>query len=309
MKSKVIFNLANDNFKKIHKEYVMYLDCVDSKQFRYTKPVEEFFYFIENRNIQTIKKIASKDVIAFYEYLNDRTSFWGNKYLKQSTIGNYIKNLNMFFRYLLDRKIIEGLFVIPRKIPTMEFNAEIITQQELKLILNECVSERNKAIITLAYGCGLRRNEIQNLNIEDYFSSKSILIIQAGKGNKRREIPLSNSVIHQLNNYMNNERENYLDSQNRFENAFILNNQGKRMLGSYANNLLKKIIARTNNTDLLKKKISLHSLRHSIAVHLIENGASIEFVKDFLGHSDIDTTQLYARRRKRKTLLTKMINF
>ena len=116
-------------------------------------------------------------------------------------------------------------------------------------------------------------------------------------------------MIHQLNNYINNERENYLDSQNRFENAFILNNQGKRMLGSYANNLLKKIIVRTNNTDLLKKKISLHSLRHSIAVHLIENGASIEFVKDFLGHSDIDTTQLYARRRKRKTLLTKMINF
>jgi site-specific recombinase XerD len=80
------------------------------------------------------------------------------------------------------------------------------------------------------------------------------------------------------------------------------------MLGSYANAMLKKLIAQTNNVDLMKKRISLHSLRHSIAVHLIENGASIEFVKGFLGHTDIDTTQLYARRRKRKTLLMKMIN-
>ena len=65
----------------------------------------------------------------------------------------------------------------------------------------------------------------------------------------------------------------------------------------------KKIIARTNNLQLIEKNICLHSLRHSIATHLIDNGATLEFVKDFLGHSEINTSHIYARRRKIKEII------
>ena len=128
--------------------------------------------------------------------------------------------------------------------------------------------------------------------------SKGILIVKEGKGSKRREIPLSDSMTKDFKKYITVERPGLLKN-NALEMAFFLNNRGERRRGNSLNKRLKQIISRTKNQSLIDKSITLHNLRHSIATHLMENGAGFENVRDFLGHIEIDTTQLYAIRRKR----------
>ena len=86
-----------------------------------------------------------------------------------SIISNYLKCINLFFKYLSDRQILEGTIIFPRKIINEDVEQKFITIEELKLIFEQCSSEREKAILSLAYGCGLRKSEIQNLNVEDFY--------------------------------------------------------------------------------------------------------------------------------------------
>lgn len=124
----------------------------------------------------------------------------------------------------------------------------------------------------------------------------------SGKGNKRREVPMSEGVIRDLKDYFINERSEYLKNHNKLEPAFFVNQKGKRMDGECMNDTIKEIVERTNNEEILKKNITLHCLRHSIAEHLIIRGATIEFVRDFLGHADIDTSYLYAIKNRNKKI-------
>src|SRR5690606_22086570 len=109
--------------------------------------------------------------------------------------------------------------------------------------------------------------------------------IREGKGAKRRVIPLNEKIKTDLEDYCNHERTKIS------EEAFILNSLHQRMRGDSYNRALKQIIKRTE----IENAITLHHLRHSIATHLFENGLSIEFVRDFLGHSHLESTQIYAK--------------
>jgi len=165
------------------------------------------------------------------------------------------------------------------------------------------LNKREKALLSVAYGCGLRRSEIHNLNTNDVNLYKGTLIVRKGKGNKSRTIPLSDAVISHLKDHLIDERSDYFSSDAKESSqAFFIGVMGKRMRGEALNNNLKKIVTRTGNDELERKRITLHSLRHSIATHLIDKGADIEFVQRFLGHSMIDTAHLYAKRRKQKIM-------
>jgi integrase/recombinase XerD len=126
--------------------------------------------------------------------------------------------------------------------------------------------------------------------------------VKKGKYSKRREVPMCKKVIKDLKDYLYNERSNYLKYQ-KVENSFLVNSRGMRMTGQNCYQLLKKIISRSNTNVFEEKQTSLHTLRHSIATHLLENGADIYFLKSFLGHSDIDTSHLYAIKRRRQFTL------
>jgi site-specific recombinase XerD len=117
---------------------------------------------------------------------------------------------------------------------------------------------------------------------------------------------MSDSVLRDVQKYLFKERDKKINP-NQTITAFFVSNFGKRMTGSQFYTKLRSIINKTNNAEIKSKKITLHTLRHSISSHLINNGASIEYVKNFLGHSDIDTSHIYARRRKMKNIILKQI--
>ena len=141
----------------------------------------------------------------------------------------------------------------------------------------------------MAYGCGLRVNEISQLNKEDLRLTENLIIVQKGKNSKRRLVPINDKISKELHFFLSAEITN--------EKAVFLNSKGRRMQEWTLNSILKKLIKRTNfgnqmTTEELNK-IGIHSLRHSIATHLLENGMKLEQVQTFLGHSHIESTEIY----------------
>jgi integrase/recombinase XerD len=182
----------------------------------------------------------------------------------------------------------------------------ILATEEIQQLYNICTSSQDRAILSLAYGCGLRRSELQNLNINDVFLSNGIIVIRDSKNHKNRTVPMSDGVLKDIREYIVHERTKYFN-MGISSNAFFLNCRGVRKNGADINHRLKQMIVKTQNPIMISKEITLHCLRHSIATHLLDNGATIEFIKQFLGHSDIDTAMLYSKRRKQKmTILNQL---
>ena len=192
--------------------------------------------------------------------------------------------------------------------PREEAKRAFLTQEEINELYRVSNSAWERSILSLGYGCGLRVGELDRVNIEDVRLREKILIVPKGKGNKRRIVPMSPGVISDLSDYYFNEREVFTKGRDykEKEQALMLNSRGGRMKEWTYNKCLKKMIDRTESEDIQEKEITMHSLRHSIATHLIEQGIPVEQVRQFLGHSQLETTQVYTHISKEQ--LQKLIN-
>jgi integrase/recombinase XerD len=155
----------------------------------------------------------------------------------------------------------------------------------------EMLNMRDRAMLSIFYGCGLRRNEGYHLNITDINLDSAVIHVTKGKGYKERFVPISRKGIEHITVYLYDARPLLL-KDNR-EDAFFLNHNGKRLGGQMLMLNLQSLAKRTNNAELQQKEIGLHTLRHSIATHLLAHGMSLEKIKDFLGHSSLESTQIY----------------
>ena len=245
--------------------------------------VKEFLRFTTKELI----KIESIDILNYYHYLQERPNKRRAGGLSESYINHHIYALKLFFGWQEEKGIIteNPISNLEFKAPTSKVS-EILTQEEIKTLYNICETLKEKAILSLFYGCGLRRSEGEKLDLKDIHFKTGLLYVREGKGSKRRAVPLSIKVSQDLKNYSLKER---IFQEN--ETAFICNRIGRRTSGSSYNNILKLILERAN----IKKEITLHCLRHSIATHLLESGLSVEYVRDFLGHKHLESTQIYTR--------------
>ncbi|MFL0082738.1 tyrosine-type recombinase/integrase [Tenacibaculum maritimum] len=153
---------------------------------------------------------------------------------------------------------------------------------------------RDKAILAVLYSCGLRRNEAVGLNISDVDFENKRIYVRRGSRNKKREKPylgINDFNLNILKNYLNKSRPRF-DIYHKTDALFV-NKNGTRMLGKTFSDRLKAIIKATENEEIQEKKITPHSLRHSVETHLLQNGLSIEKVSKFLGHSNLESTQIY----------------
>lgn len=264
----------------------------------YQLSVKEFFYWLECKGINRIKRVTSTLMIEYYEYLSTRPNKRKGGTLSESTINQHLFSLRMLMDYLVEMGQIQSTVLIPQNSPGTKTERDSVTQKEKDLLYADCKDKREKALLSVAYGCGLRRSEAEQLNTNDINFSSGLLTVRKGKFGKYRDVPMSKSVMRDLKDYLIYERMNYLKEYNNLELSFFINNKGKRMDGDHMNEIVKELITRTKNNKLMQKEIGLHSLRHSIAMHLSENGADIEFIRDFLGHTEIDTSHIYARKNK-----------
>jgi len=167
---------------------------------------------------------------------------------------------------------------------------EPLTKEDIHQLFETASTPKETAMLHLFYSCGLRRSEAVELNIRDVHFKSCLLYVRNGKGHKRRAIPMTEKVSEDLENYYLQERS---DSHRKAKDteAFILNHNGQRLSGDSYNKKIKVIVEKS----AIEKLCTLHHLRHSIATHLLENGLSLENVRDFLGHSYLEATQIYTK--------------
>jgi integrase/recombinase XerD len=158
---------------------------------------------------------------------------------------------------------------------------------------------RNRALLETMYGCGLRVSEAVSLRISDLFFNDGFLRV-IGKGNKQRLIPVGKCAINEINRYLQQRATQIISP--KYEDILFLNRRGKALSRSMVFRIIKDLAVKIG----LTKKISPHTLRHSFATHLIENGADLRAVQEMLGHESILTTEIYThlnRKRWHNTIL------
>ena len=284
-------------YNKIYQEeainYKNHLDILglnpQTTQSRYLY-LKEFLSWLEILQIYQLQEVTTVEIAKYYDYLLQRKSTKTGENIKQKSIHDHVRNLQQYLGYLLDLGKIKSSPAshLKFKNPTEKVERIIFTQNEIQE-LYKASNEQEKAILNIAYGCGLRVGELSLINKEDIRFTENLLIVQKGKNNKRRIIPINTKVTEEL--------QNYLESQSNINKAIFLNIKGRRMQEWTFNKILKELINKTSfgqrfSTEEMNK-IGIHSLRHSIATHLLENGMKLEQVQTFLGHSHIESTEIY----------------
>ena len=270
--------------------------------------VEEWMQYSEQKGIEDIRFIPPYEIQNYYHYIGERP----NKKdkggtLSQKTTWSMINAITIFFTMLQNSGEIQVNPCSTIKIiyPRDYIEREVLTLAEINNLYEHCITAHERAMLSLAYGLGMRVGEIEKMKIEDVKLKDKIMIIPSGKGNKRRVIPMSPGVIKDLSDYYYQEYETLTKGKkyDQKEQAFLLNKNGSRMREYTMNKNLKRIIEKTTIED---KNITMHSLRHSIASHLIEQGLPVDQVRQFLGHSQLETTQTYTHINKQQ--LNRLIN-
>ncbi len=256
--------------------------------------VREFLIYTGSMNLT---EITAGHIQDYHQHLQTRPNQRRGGGLSEVMISHHIYALRVFFSYLLDSGLIQENPISGLSFPRPTSQARpILSQAEVKQLFAACHTLREKALLHLFYSCGLRRNEAVMLDLKDIHYRSGLLYVREGKGARRRVVPLTATVGSELKAYYLEERGQYVNLSLVTE-AFLLNKAGKRMSGNQCDTLLKALLKRAfpPSGETGKRAISLHSLRHSIATHLLENGLPVESVRDFLGHRHLESTQVYTR--------------
>jgi integrase/recombinase XerD len=253
--------------------------------------VRDFLIFLESREVQSITDITPLLVTQYYRYLQCRTNKKQGGGLSYNYIAANINALKRFARYLQ----VSGRqwFEIPVK-PTAEKETAkiILTQKEIVALYrateNDLLGTRDRAMLGIYYGCGLRRSEGISLDTGDVLLKQRLVYVKKGKGYRQRYVPMSETVTGDLEQYIQSARLE-LQATDQSNPALFLSIRGHRLTGNGMVNRLERL----KNTAGIDKPVGLHSLRHSIATHLLQSGMPLESVSRFLGHSSLESTQIY----------------
>lgn len=248
--------------------------------------------FLECQGHSQIANISSSDIVHHHEYLQSRPNKRKPGGLSSIMINHHLYAIRLFLAWQEQLGVITENPMSSLEFPRPQSKPrEVLTVVEIKQLYEVTETLQERAIIALFYGCGLRRTEGERLNIKDLHFRSNLLYVREGKGSKRRVVPLSDQVKADLKAYLHKERWSKPN-----EAAYMTNRVGTRMLGMSYSRILKSLLSKTT----IEKDISLHSLRHSIATHLLESGMAVEYVRDFLGHQHLEATQIYTRISKKQ---------
>ena len=278
------------NWQNTIKEYKMYLkierglskNTIDS----YTKDLEKLCLFLKENNISISPIAIDTDIVKQFIYevakkLNPRSQ------------ARIISGLRSFFDYLVFEEYRNtnptDLLETPKigtKLP------DTLSQNEIDALINAIdlshpQGERNRTIFETIYSCGLRVSEAITLKNSDLFFEEGFIRV-LGKGNKERYVPIHESTRKYITLYQK-ARKSHILPQNGYEDTLFLNRRGKGLSRQMIFMILKDLAIKID----LKKKISPHTLRHSFATHLLQNGADLRAIQQMLGHESITTTEVY----------------
>ena len=254
----------------------------------YRNDLTSFFDFCQGRGISNIVKIDRVDLNAYILRLRE------DKYTPSSVMRK-VASLRGFFKWFCANEYGKKNPAqtleqpkLPKRLP------KVMTIDELNKIINSDLSLLESLIIELLYGCGLRVSELVNLKLTN-IDVKQKFIQCYGKGSKERIIPFGNKAKDAINKYLK-QREVIVLEHKLSANlkTLLLKDNGNKVSRQDVYNFIRK------QGEKINKHISPHTLRHSFATHLLDNGADLRVVQELLGHSDVATTQLYTHITKKR---------
>lgn len=299
--------LQNEVFKMFvvnYKEWLDILGYAESTVYQLPNHLQEFFYYAEQKQIKTLTEITPKTIKQYYKELKERANERTSGSLSKSYLNKHQQALKKFKEYLQNHNYKDFNIHLKSETKPTEEKLNILTQEEVKQLFKATELSHNdsrfrlrdKAILAILYSCGLRRNEAVHLDISDILFDKERVYVRKGKNYKERFVPINRRNAEILEDYIYEARPEFYQAKE--SEALFINHHGTRMQGMSFANRLKVIVASTNNKTIENKHITLHILRHSIATHLLQKEVPLESIKTFLGHSSLESTQIYTHLLK-----------
>ncbi len=251
----------------------------------YKRDLEKVLHFMASRGIQEVRDMTAQDLIDYVKYLEDSK-------FAAATVSRNIASLKAFYHYMVQEGLVEEDISDKLKAPKIEKKApEIMTPDEVVRLLDQPSGDspkeiRDKAMLELLYATGIRVTELITLSLSDVNMQMNFILCR--DRNKERIIPFGAAAKAAMERYLNGTREEMLE--NKKSDVLFANCSGQPMSRQGFWKLIKHYAKKAD----IQADITPHTLRHSFAAHLVENGADLRSVQEMLGHSDISTTQIYA---------------
>lgn len=298
--------LKSESFIYVEKSFKQWLDILgyaSSTTYQLPIHVRELFNWLETKKgITQINQLTTALIKEHYQNLKYRSNTRRSGALSNNYLNKHLQAMYKLMEYL--RK--SGRMTLPYlSIDREEADAkpiEVLSVDQIKALYKACelrpngilweaIESRDRAMLSVFYGCGLRRNEGFHLDLSDINLDRQIIHVRYGKAYKERFVPFNKTNAKILENYIYDHRPFFINAKNL--NALFVSVKGQRMHSQSLRIRVKILQQRTDDIELLQKDIALHTLRHSIATHLLKAGMSLEKISRFLGHSTLESTQIY----------------
>lgn len=257
----------------------------------YLRDLTQFQTWLRDKGASDLKKVKSSVISDYLTHMERNGK-------SAATITRSVASIKSFYAYMTQHNYMRtnpAKNIVAKKVERKY--PEILTNREVELFLDQpkCVDEkgfRDHAMLELLYATGIRVSELISLNLDDV--NLSAAFIRCSSKNKERIIPLYQGAVKALQDYIYNIRDRIVADEQ--EQALFVNMNGERM----SRQGFWKIIKYYQEKAEIKKEITPHTLRHSFAVHLLENGADLHSIQEMLGHADISSTQIYTHVVKKQ---------
>jgi len=256
----------------------------------------EFLGFLQQLGQTDLQDLHPDYISQYVLYLRSRPHKRTRKELSPSYINKHLNALKNFSRYLwavhqINFNVQHQLLVSDHKTVT------ILSEAEIQLLYKTAQKDnrlglRDQVMLEVYYACGLRRSEGTNLNIEDIDLNKGYLVVRKSKTARARLVPFTNQSKRLFAQYLQTFHSQIVKMN---QSALLVNLQGNRIQGQSLIKRLHYLQQHSSSIVLAEKHIGLHSLRHSVATHLLKKGMSLGAIARFLGHSSLESTQIYTQ--------------
>jgi len=302
MKNLALHNPAFEYLEKGFAEWLDILGYCEMSVYNMPHIIREFLCELEKQKVTHIKELNQSHIKNYYHHINNRSNQRRGGGLSNNYLNKHLHAIEKFLEYLTHKgvKDVPALSIRQQKLNRKEIT--VLSPEEVQLLFKttyreithqrqEAMNSRDRAMLSVYYSCGLRRNEGAHLTIDDINFDTRVLHVRKGKNYKERFVPISKGTAQYLQEYVYDHRP--LLAKDKKESALFVSVTGKPMIGGTLYARLKLLQILSEDIALQQKEIGLHTLRHSIATHLLQAGMSLEKIARFLGHSSLDSTQIY----------------
>lgn len=272
--------------------------------------VREFLLYLERCQVYSMEQATDYKIQRYVRYLKRRKNQVFGSSLTNASINVGISTVNKFFDYLTQSGQVESP---PEKLAYLQEHYKprtVLSLDEIEALyeatyhhkdhyrhpglqaLQRATAQRDRAMLGIYYGCGLRKSEGTALNVQDVFLGGKLILVRKGKGGKERYVPITEGNLHFIKQYLEDGREVLFKRGHAPTDSFFVSQYGTRLSGQALSVRLERL-TRNSKGSVQAKKPSLHTLRHSIATHLLLQGMDIEMIQQFLGHRSLESTQIY----------------